>query len=218
MDQGVKLWEHWASLGVGVGGVVRLQCFGDIGEVSHRASLPGELHFPKGPAAHSGVRRKDMLRPSPFTAIVPKTRHPDWRALALCILGLVVQRVHAPSSFVIRGAHSALQARPREADPNRVPVRRALRADRRPPRGGASFPRRHRLPAPPFAEPGPPRLPGATPEAVAAAAWRGVASGLRYTRQPRPYVVISAAQAPPAPPAGHGFPAAGCSPEGATEM
>ena len=142
-DQGVKLWEHWTSPGVGVAvggggsGQMPSSDLGDTGKVSHRASLPGELHFPKGLAAHSGVRRKDVFRPSPLTPIVPKTRQPDWRALSQCILGLVVQSVQGPSSFVIRGADSALQERPREAELNRVLVRRTRRASRRLPRGGA---------------------------------------------------------------------------------
>lgn len=84
---------------------------------------------------------------------------------------------------------------------------------------GPWVPRRHRLPAPPLAVTGPPLLPGATAEAAAAAAARlGAASGPRDTRRPRPYALIRVAQAPTAPPAGPGLPAAGCSLEGATGM
>lgn len=106
-------------------------------KLSRHPPPTGELHFPGGLAAHSPVR-KNVLRPSLLTLIVPKTRQPDWRAVSQCILGLVVQRVYGSSFSAIRGGEAALRARPREAGPNRVRVRRARRAGRHLPRGGAA--------------------------------------------------------------------------------
>lgn len=83
---------------------------------------------------------------------------------------------------------------------------------------GPRVSRRHRLPAPPLAvRPAPPSWSYRRGRGGAAAG-SGAASAGSDTRSSRPYAVIRAAQAPAAPPAGPGLPAAGCSPEGATGM
>lgn len=132
--QAVKVWELWASLD-GVGGCCPA-AWGTL-ETSRVASPPAQLHFPGELAAHGLLKRNNVLRPNPLTPIVPKTRLPDWRTFSQCILGLVVQPVQGASFFVIRGADSALRARPREAGPKGARLRRARRARPHLPRGGA---------------------------------------------------------------------------------